>query len=571
MNLLPTSSLPVARPPLPTPPFSNPRYKKSYIIAGIIGLSTLLVLASLYSVYLGAKVAPGKKFKILGPSTLQAGQTTTISWDASPENVKKYPFEKIEYCSGNILKPKCVLLAAAAPNKGQAVVKVPATIPTGTGHFKFTARDPSRKLLGSFSTTSGTIKVQPATTEVVESEGGGGGGGDGGSGGGGGGGDSGDGSGTNENQPTPTTPANSSPQTVHIVNATNKGLEYITNKSGAWQTTTIDPKGTHTGPRMPEKPVIDKEGNVHVVYSEKFEYGPIKYANNANGQWHTEVVVNRKNEIQKMGNSKSLAVDDKGKTHISYVTFQENLVRGESNLAYLNYATNASGSWVTETVDKVPEGGLVHSKNIINIDKNGKAHIVYLAPPNGCSKNDFCLKYATNISGSWVVTTIDNIRLASGYRSYDYLVGVLDSHGNLHLVYYGADPVLNGSPAIKYASNDSGKWIINTLDYVPWYNHSGQWLGLALDSNNKAHVSYVHSIKDDSVEINIASNSSGAWKGRTLDQLHNFNTDWSSMNIDAKETVYAIGYSGNYAVNINGQWITEKLGNIGFANLSSER
>lgn len=169
--------------------------KKWWIIGGIILLVAIIAIATLYSSFLGAKVAPGKKFKVLGPSTLQVGKTATITWDVSTEMAKQYPFEKIEYCYGSILKRKCVVLAVSAPNNGKAVVKVPTSVPVGKGNLKFTARDPKKKLFSSLTATSGTVSVKPAAVVAVSNDGGGSGGGGGGGSSGGGGGSSNDGGG----------------------------------------------------------------------------------------------------------------------------------------------------------------------------------------------------------------------------------------------------------------------------------------------------------------------------------------------------------------------------------------
>lgn len=152
-----------------TPPTSPYKKKVTIAIVAVIGILAVVLFATVYSDYLGAKVAPGRKFKILGPSTLTAGQMATITWDASTEGVARYPYEKIEYCIGKAVRQKCTLLASAVPNNGKAVVKVPASLPAGRGYLKLTARDTDKKLVGSLVSSSGTVAARRASSVVVSS------------------------------------------------------------------------------------------------------------------------------------------------------------------------------------------------------------------------------------------------------------------------------------------------------------------------------------------------------------------------------------------------------------------
>lgn len=180
--------------------------KKGLVIAGAVFLVIIIILSTFYSDLLGAKVAPGKKFKILGPSSLQAGTLATITWDISTQDAKKYPYEKIEYCYGKQPKPKCVLLATAARNNGKAIVKVPASLPVTRGALKFTARTPQKQLVPTFVVLSNTITTKKASsTPTPQEESGGGGGGSGSGGSSDGDGDSGSTPAVQSTTPLPTT------------------------------------------------------------------------------------------------------------------------------------------------------------------------------------------------------------------------------------------------------------------------------------------------------------------------------------------------------------------------------
>ena len=128
--------------------------------------------------------------------------------------------------------------------------------------------------------------------------------------------------------------------------------------------------------------VLDKKDKVHISYHD-FKKGYLKYATNTNGSWTTEIVDSGADNKKITGYSSTrIAVDASGKIHIVY------RYRNNSDEA-LKYATNTSGSWVTEIVDS--NGG---SDSSLALDSSGKVHISYFDGRNGC------LKYTTGIRGT---------------------------------------------------------------------------------------------------------------------------------------------------------------------------
>src|SRR4030042_3302151 len=109
-------------------------------------------------------------------------------------------------------------------------------------------------------------------------------------------------------------------------------------------------------------------------------------------QWQYEVV----DSAGGVGASAAIAVDSNGKLHISY-----------TGAGGLKYATNASGSWVRQTVDSN-----YGDYTSIAVDSNNKVHISYY-DSNWIIRG---LRYATNASGSWVIQTLD-IVLSTYYTS----------------------------------------------------------------------------------------------------------------------------------------------------------
>ncbi|MEK6646311.1 MAG: FlgD immunoglobulin-like domain containing protein [Candidatus Firestonebacteria bacterium] len=203
---------------------------------------------------------------------------------------------------------------------------------------------------------------------------------------------------------------------------------------------------------------------------------------------------------------------------------------------------------VTYTLDST---GNVGGYNSIAIDSNNKVHIGYYDVTNGD------LKYATNISGSWVTSTLDSSGTVGWWSSI-----AIDSNNKVHIGYYDAT---NGD--LKYATNISGSWVTSTLDSsgtVGWYN------SIAIDSNNKVHISYMDYTNAD---LKYATNTSGSWVYTTLDDIGSSldgSQNRTSITIDSNNKVhisYAMGFGGNlkYATNTSGSWVCISLG-IGFTS-----
>jgi hypothetical protein len=133
--------------------------------------------------------------------------------------------------------------------------------------------------------------------------------------------------------------------------------------------------------------------------------------------WTNEIVDNGGTAYQNdVGSYSSIAVDASGKLHISYMGLN-------SRTGSLFYASNASGSWVTEILSKRPRIGYHTS---LAIDSSGNAHISHL----DISDRGHRLMYTTNATGKWVMQTVASFGDASGSTSI-----ALDSSDNVHISY----------------------------------------------------------------------------------------------------------------------------------------
>ena len=213
----------------------------------------------------------------------------------------------------------------------------------------------------------------------------------------------------------------------------------------------------------------------------------------------------------------SIALDAAGKVYISYY---------DRTNYDLKYATNASGSWVTTTVDSSGDVGKYTS---IALDKSGNVHISYAAA--GASNYDVVLKYATNVSGSWVTTTVDSRKHTDEYISIigEYTSIAVDTSGKVHISYF--DEYLQ---ALKYATNASGSWVTKTVDSS---GDVGEYTSIAVDTSGKAHISYF-----GSGLLKYATNASGSWVTTTVDIYGGWE---NSTAVDTSGKVH-ISYLDNY-------------------------
>ena len=104
--------------------------------------------------------------------------------------------------------------------------------------------------------------------------------------------------------------------------------------------------------------------------------------------------------------------------------------------------TYAQADWVTSTIDST---GYVGSDTSIAVDSNNKVHISYR--DNGSTNSDKDLKYATNVSGSWVTSTVDG----AGQVGVEPSIGI-DSNNKIHISYCDET-----SKALKYATSTGDK------------------------------------------------------------------------------------------------------------------
>lgn len=280
---------------------------------------------------------------------------------------------------------------------------------------------------------------------------------------------------------------------------------------------------------------LDSTNNVHISYQDTTSFD-LRYATNASGVWVTSTI----DSTGWMGYFTSIAIDSNNKAHISYY---------DGNNRTLKYATNDVGTWTTYTIDSTANVGYYTS---IAVDSNNKIHISYFDYTN----KD--LKYATNSAGSWSVSTIDNTDEVGWYPSI-----AIDSNNKVHISYYDGT-----NYTLKYATNYSGSWatylIDNTGSYM-WNLRLGVKSSIAISSGNKVHISYYDLTNQD---LKYATNTSGSWVTTTIDSTGDEGF-YNSISIDSQDKVHisyvdvSLGYL-KYVTNTSGMWATYTIDkNIG--------
>jgi hypothetical protein len=118
------------------------------------------------------------------------------------------------------------------------------------------------------------------------------------------------------------------------------------------------------------------------------------------------------------------------------------------------------------------------------------------------------LCYATNLSGSWVKSTIDPVYSAAKYTSID-----IDSANKVHIAYQV------DSQALYYITNKTGAWVtlnISGSGSLGTPEENGLCCSLKVDQNDKINIAYY---SPSGLILYYASNASGAWDFNTVDSL----------------------------------------------------
>ncbi len=266
---------------------------------------------------------------------------------------------------------------------------------------------------------------------------------------------------------------------IHIayvrVELSQEILVHATNASGMWVKTDVSaPAYNLNGAEI----AIDSDDNVYIVYSEYAEIGIDARSrfycySNATGSWVRELIAGA--TYLNMGVECSMVIDESDYLHCAYI--ESHPSTGDRVVVY---ATNETGSWVSDPVDHTYSDYAKHTG--IAVDSYGDVHISFYDYLDDLWESG-SLKYAKLDMGSWSVTTVDNTGWAGSYSSI-----VATAQGRLRISYH--DSV---NDLMKYASNATGSWVVSTVsDSIAYSGNTS----IALDKDYGPHIIFSHGFSD---------------------------------------------------------------------------
>ncbi len=298
-------------------------------------------------------------------------------------------------------------------------------------------------------------------------------------------------------------------------------LYYAYRDGTGWHRETVDGAfgvGSHAALAVTGTTVV----TIQISYYDA-AHGDLKYARkDARGQWILETV----DQVGDVGRYSSIAIAPRPPytPHISYY---------DATNQRLKHAYRDGQGWKVETVDA--NGNRVGLYTSIAVDSQGNPHIAYIDDWNNI------VRYASRNEFGWSTQWVfQNLEGGVGYASLaldrfdDPMISVLRSFDSGLLV----------TDTLLFIAYDStlGDWITETVDFMA---ANELWSSLALDGNDRPHISYAGSLRH--------ATSNGSW----------WDTEFVDSGAAARYTSIAIGATGPYTLQVS--YYDETSGELRYA------
>ncbi|HPQ66328.1 MAG TPA: hypothetical protein PLI51_06340, partial [bacterium] len=319
---------------------------------------------------------------------------------------------------------------------------------------------------------------------------------------------------------------------IHIAYDYNhQYLKYIRNTTGSFDLFdayvidgTEDPVGLWTSL------ALDAEGYPHVAFQNTYH---LRYGYPDQGVWFVDQAVNGGN----VGSYANLVLDGSGAPAIAYY----------DAMAYdLNLASFAPGtSWVVSTLDGFMKGAISMTG-----DAAGNLHLCY---KNDDNWGTYPLTAMTNETGTWGTTVLWD----ESHYGYSNSIAV-DSRDIEHIAWYYNNA--GGTERLNYATDASGSWANTQIDNAVGNVRIGGCCSVAVDTYYYAHISYYDA---DGGNLKYATNASGSWATQTL--FSDGNTGlYNSIALDGSDHAHVTYYFATagclmYATDASGSWVQETV------------
>ena len=173
--------------------------------------------------------------------------------------------------------------------------------------------------------------------------------------------------------------------------------------------------------------------------------------------------------------------------------------RQVSGSPVLALSVQSGGTWSTQNLDTASSTGYRPS---MAIDGNGALHIAYL------DRDNTRLRYATNASGSWAFSTLDesSVNPANDVMRTDLAI---DASGHIHIIH----PVQgSGVWVLNHTTNRSGSWVSTTITDTT--ADDGKYASMAIAGDGSLHISVYRD--SGGSDLRYYTDETGVWTNETV-------------------------------------------------------